>query len=72
MYSEGPVKGHPKWAAGCAFFLYEREGKLLGQCGHGKLLRDTEDEIRSRQEKYKAREEAKMDIFKYMEIFYNR
>ncbi len=43
------------------------QGKLLGQCPHGKLLQQLGERTRSRH----ALPDTKADFFEYIEVFYN-
>ena len=48
-----------------------RRGKLLGQRLRRKFLRHAQGELIYHRQ-YRTREDAKQDIFKYIEVFYNR
>jgi transposase InsO family protein len=50
--------------------LHEPVGQLLGQCGDGKLLLNPEDRAHGTQT-YRTRDQAKADVFDYIERFYN-
>ncbi|MGH9943985.1 MAG: IS3 family transposase [Pyrinomonadaceae bacterium] len=51
----------------------EPQGELLGQCGDGKVLRQLElkNEL-VHHERFRTRQEAKDELFDYIEVFYNR
>lgn len=52
--------------------LDEQERRLLGQRTDGKLLFNSLKNERVHGTRYPTREDAKADIFEYIEAFYNR
>lgn len=55
------------WPAG----LDEPQGRLLGQCGDGTLLRVIEQRVDQQPERYITREQARRDVIEYIEMHYN-
>ena len=50
---------------------HEPTRRLLGQRGDGELLREPEEGARSSTQVYRTRDEARADVFDYVERFYN-